>query len=216
MFNNFTTNLLYKGCGLIPFVLIFVGVLLTGCATHDKPDALTYKLTSFNRAEAGTETLPTLTCTTQSDKGKESFVTALGYCKNIFDYYDHNSKAAAQKRFWLSTTGAIAGGVFGPALAAANRAKSTIAAFSGISGSVNAMQADLNDGSLSEASAIAQRNQVSSQIMDDVKNYISAKDDNERCSRAVELLARCTAVDSTGSAPINSVPASSVASTKTP
>ena len=124
--------------------------------------------------------------------------------------------AAAQKRFWLSTTGAIAGGVFGPALAAANRAKSTIAAFSGISGSVNAMQADLNDGSLSEASAIAQRNQVSSQIMDDVKNYISAKDDNERCSRAVELLARCTAVDSTGSAPINSVPASSVASTKTP
>ena len=69
---------------------------------------------------------------------------------------------------------------------------------------------------LLKAIAIAQRNQVSSQIMDDVKNYISAKDDNERCSRAVELLARCTAVDSTGSAPINSVPASSVASTKTP
>lgn len=141
------------------------------------------------------------TSTTTMQEAIADFDKALKYCGEMQSYYANSAQAAGQRQFYLGLIGSISGGVIAPAFAAGNHAKSVIAGFSGVSGAVNAAQADLNSNGLGQASLIAEQRNLSSQISTIVAKSAAITTAPEMCAQARIMLGKCIAMDTTGAAP---------------
>lgn len=188
----------------VAWFLTLTGVaIICGCATTPEQRS-TSSLGIYDPAKVH---YPRLTgcssgaSTTTMQQAIADFDKALKYCGEMQSYYANSAQAAGQRQFYLGLIGSISGGVIAPAFAAGNHAKSVIAGFSGISGAVNAAQADLNSNGLGRASVIAEQRNLSSQISTIVARNAAITTAPEMCAEARKLLGKCVAMDTTGAAP---------------
>lgn len=140
-----TKNSAFCGCSLL------LCVLLVGCSTTQSPQQMAAMAAT---PKANADGSP------QSAVQDPAFLAAvnseLDECERNADGFGLNTKRARNMQLGIATVGIIAGSIIVPALAAkTTAARSTIAAWGGVSGAANAGQAALTSSGYSPQQAVA-------------------------------------------------------------
>lgn len=96
--------------------------------------------------------ITTSTFADDSDQYRKQYDAVVDNCMSVARLYQSNTSISQTTQFAIAAVGIVAGAVIAPALTAADAAKGTIAAFSGISGAVNAAQAAWSKDGLDSSS----------------------------------------------------------------
>jgi len=126
-----------------------------------------------------------------SDFGK-----ALGYCRKVLNYYECKANTTNYALLWTSIVGAVAGGVIVPALAASKSVSaSAIAAFGGLSGTANALQASLESNGNNPVTAIATRAKITESISKYTEPFMTEKAAANLSGIIIKTYSSCVAND---------------------
>lgn len=159
-------------------------VLLSGCASYRPPTQEFDALAPADRANGTKESRDAL----QRDFGETLKVcdTQIAAMRNAFTGSGNTELA-------LGGIGIVAGSIIVPALAAkAAAAKSTVAAWGGVSGAANAAQLMFNQKGASAAAVAELHNGLQSRIESLAKDFAAKRDNNADASRIVnELMVAC-------------------------
>lgn len=115
----------------------------------------------------------------------KAYASAITYCIELQRYMGQGSGAISSGRFMLATTGTLAGAVFAPL------AKGTAStAWSGLSGSTNALQAAV-DENFSGVLALKRRASVATAGKDGIVGYPKGGSANDRVYASVTMAFNC-------------------------
>lgn len=115
----------------------------------------------------------------------KAFTDAMTYCIALQDYHSRNGGALNSGRFVMAATGTLAGAVFAPL---ASGSAST--AWSGLSGSTNALQSAL-DENFSTVMAVKRRASVAQAGKDGMKSFPSESEANSKVYASVSMAFNC-------------------------
>ncbi len=115
----------------------------------------------------------------------KSFTAAMTYCIALQDYHANNGGVLNSGRFVMAATGTLAGAVFAPL---ASGSAST--AWSGLSGSTNALQSSL-DENFSTVLAVKRRSSVAKAGKDAMESFPGKADPDARVYASVAMAFNC-------------------------
>lgn len=153
-------------------VLVLAG-LLVGCATPskqtavDKSAATTFSIEKITDSRKTTEKLNEENQRLIESKLEE----VLNFCLPRLSGYERKSAEQANKAYWLSMSGLVAGAIAVPALTAANAASNAgwIAGLGGWSGATNFAGQALKESGLSGATIAETRNSIIRRVTDQIE-----------------------------------------------
>lgn len=120
-----------------------------------------------------------------NDDAVKSFTAAMTYCIALQNYHAKNGGVLNSGRFVMAATGTLAGAVFAPL---ASGSAST--AWSGLSGSTNALQSSL-DENFSSVLAVKRRSSVAKAGKDALESFPGKADPDVRVYASVAMAFNC-------------------------
>lgn len=160
--------------------MIPLALAMAGCSTTpgQKPVDLTASKTfALAKIVDGGKTSAQLAAENQKQL-EDALQEVLSFCQPRLSGYEASSASQAQKAYWLSISGLVAGAVLSPALAAANASANAawISALSGWSGATNFAGQALRTSGLSGSAIAETRNS----IIKNVRDAIAAASDGAK------------------------------------
>lgn len=124
----------------------------------------------------------------------EDFHQAIGFCRDVLNLYERGVKRSANIKLLIGATGALAGSVLAPALAAGGASKGAIALFAGISGMTNTLQTEFGQSGVSQDFYLSERRHVANALKE-ASTPLQPDDGRPRhevlAERAKQLRAAC-------------------------
>ncbi|MCE1185557.1 MAG: hypothetical protein LWW92_08155 [Rhodocyclales bacterium] len=172
--------------------LCLTGVLLAlgGCRSFPSVDLppdplLNYRSTLANPDAAAKKV--------ELDKDMQS---ALGFCKNVLNYYEKNATYSSRALTGIAVVGAFAGGVVVPALSAqATLSKSAIAAWGGVSGLANTAQNTVVGNNLGPDSFVGSRAKIMVSVQGVMESYFKEDSADKRAELVLRMYSTCISND---------------------
>lgn len=129
---------------------------------------------------------PPCTGACSDDAAVQAYSDAITYCSKIQEYYYRGGKYIAGGRFATAAVGTLAGAVLAPITSGA-----ASTAWSGISGSSNALQASMDDN-FAQAAAIRRRASVAEAGKAGILAYMNATTPSSKVTIAVSMAFNCS------------------------
>lgn len=171
---------------------VLVVVLLSGCATPNRLASFqALKANQVLIGKAGTG--PTASeMQALSDALQTAYEQTVSDCVAVMNNVRRDVDKTRSDTLIIAGVGIVAGSIAVPALLAkAAAAKSTIAAWSGVSGSANAAQVMLNNNGLSPFQATAAYNSMRTDIKSAMQDYSGTSDPVKRAQAVTDLTIAC-------------------------
>jgi hypothetical protein len=115
----------------------------------------------------------------------QTYSKARGYCMELADYYEVTGTAINSSHFWIAAVGTVSGAVLSPI--ASGSAKT---AWSGISGSANALQSSLNEN-FSNAVNVRRRQEIAGAGKVSRQEVADAKDNLKKVLASIDMAYEC-------------------------
>lgn len=183
------------------FLALVLG--LSGCATHQSTSDRHLGVLARGGLVTSDKIVPrtvgestATSCSSTSEQDERlrvDYLKTLDACRFVLTGYETESIKAKRERRWLMVVGAVAGSVVVPSLAAGGAAKSTIAAWGGLSGVTNVASHTMDSEGLDANFFLGTRENVRKSLDAGIKKFIS--DESDYCTRrnaVAEMAAACT------------------------